>query len=37
VQQMMQGKKEYWKMLLLLSSDTRCNRAGAWGKFVSIY
>jgi hypothetical protein len=29
VQQMMQGKKEYWKILLLLSSTTRFNRAGA--------
>ena len=24
-------KMEYWKMLLLLSSATRCNRAGAGG------
>jgi len=27
----MQEKKEYWKMLLLLSSTTRCNRAVAGG------
>jgi hypothetical protein len=27
----MQVKKEFWKMLLLLSSATRCNRAGAGG------
>ncbi len=25
----MPAKKEFWKMLLLLSSATRCNRAGA--------
>jgi len=28
-QPIMQVKKEFWKMLLLLSSATRCNRAGA--------
>ena len=28
-QQIMPVKKEFWKMLLLLSSATRCNRAGA--------
>ena len=28
-QPIMQESKEFWKMLLLLSSTTRCNRAGA--------
>ncbi len=28
-QQIMQENREFWKMLLLLSSATRCNRAGA--------